>query len=87
LFVFLFHLDHVVSLIRAPVFAGASIHSHLGYILPPLLTLASQPEGSTPAVDAARDALEKVSAAVAEDGAYILIAQARIYEWLVGELV
>ena len=58
--------------------AGPSIHPHLGAILPPLLTLASAPERGSPGAEAARDTLAQVSAAVAEDGAYLLIAQARL---------
>ena len=57
--------------------AGPAIHSHLGAVLPPLLALASQAERQSVAAEAATGAIRQVSAAVAEDGAYLLIAQVR----------
>ena len=41
--------------------AGPAIAPHLSNIFPPLLRLASQPQGSSPAAAAAKDALIKVS--------------------------
>ena len=40
--------------------AGPAIAPHLSHIFPPMLRLASQPEGSSPATAAAKDCLDKV---------------------------
>lgn len=58
-----------------PVCAGASIHPHLGAIFPPVLALASQRGKDDPASLAAQDVTRRVTAAVAEDGSYLLVAQ------------
>jgi hypothetical protein len=50
------------------------MHAHLSQIMPPLLAVASQ-DGDAPGPLAAREALRKIVAAVAEDGLYLLIAQ------------
>lgn len=55
--------------------AGASIHSHLGAIFPPVLALASQRGKGDAASLAAQEVTRKVTAAVAEDGSYLLVAQ------------
>ncbi|KAK9804294.1 hypothetical protein WJX72_005256 [[Myrmecia] bisecta] len=55
--------------------AGPSIHPHLHSIFPPLLVLAAQHDDIAPAVPAAKEALAKVSAGVAEDGVYLLVAE------------
>ena len=55
--------------------AGPAIHTHLGAVMPPLLSLASQASAPSAAPEAATEAVHQVSAAVAEDGAYLLIAQ------------
>ena len=55
--------------------AGPAIHSHLGNIMPPLLLEASEPDTSDPRSKAATNALQKVSAAVAEEGVYLLLGQ------------
>lgn len=41
--------------------AGPAIAPHLSNIFPPLLRLASQPQGASPAAAAAKDALIKVT--------------------------
>ena len=51
-----------------------AINAHLQQVMPPLLALASS-EGSAPGPVAAREAINKIVAAVAEDGLYLLIAQ------------
>jgi hypothetical protein len=43
--------------------------------MPPLLLEASRPETSSPECKAAEEALKKVSAAVGEEGVYLLIGQ------------
>ena len=55
--------------------AGASIHAHLGAIFPPVLALASQRGKGDAASLAAQEVTRKVTAAVAEDGSYLLVAQ------------
>ena len=60
---------------------GPSIHPHLGTILPPLLSLASEAGSHSEEAEAAREAVRQVSAAVAEDGAYLLIAQVIFAVW------
>lgn len=40
--------------------AGPAIAPHLSNVFPPMLRLASQPEGTSPATAAARDCLDKV---------------------------
>ena len=40
--------------------AGAAIAPHLSHVFPPMLRLASQPEGTSPATAAAKDCLDKV---------------------------
>jgi hypothetical protein len=47
--------------------------------MPPLLSLASQADAHSAAAEAATEAVHQVSAAVAEDGAYLLIAQVRAH--------
>jgi len=65
----------VLAPIFVPVCAGASIHPHLGAIFPPVLALASQRGKDDPACLAAQDVTRRVTAAVAEDGSYLLVAQ------------
>lgn len=67
--------EHFVQ--RCDDHAGSSIHPHLGAIMPPVLALANQADSQRNAAEAATQCLHKVSAAVGEDGAYLLIAQAR----------
>ncbi|DBB12167.1 TPA: hypothetical protein ACH3X3_006274 [Trebouxia sp. C0006] len=55
--------------------AGPAIAPHLSNIFPPLLRLASQPNGSSAAAAAAKDALLKVAASVGEDALYLLFAE------------
>ena len=54
--------------------AGIAINAHLQQVMPPLLSLASS-ESTAPGPVAAREAMNKIVAAVAEDGLYLLIAQ------------
>ena len=54
--------------------AGVAINAHLQQVMPPLLALASS-ESTAPGPVAAREAINKIVAAVAEDGLYLLIAQ------------
>lgn len=54
--------------------AGVAINAHLQQLMPPLLALASS-ESTALGPVAAREAINKIVAAVAEDGLYLLIAQ------------
>eukprot|EP00891_Asterochloris_glomerata_P006557 jgi/Astpho2/6557/e_gw1.00099.3.1_t len=55
--------------------AGPSIHSHLSHIMPVLLKTAGQVPAEKPSGAAARDSILRVSAAVTEDGVYLLISE------------
>lgn len=51
-----------------------AINAHLSQIMPPLLVMASR-DDNAPGPVAAREAVQKIVSAVAEDGLYLLISQ------------